>query len=113
MLKRAPVSAVILLLVVAGFAVGVVQLFRLRLAHGDVYPPYSSLREDPLGTKVLFASLENLAGVSARRNLRPLNQTGDPRGLTFFTSPRAWTNRGTNRPGKIWRRSPRAAAGWS
>ena len=40
------------------FIVGVVNLFLLRFETGDVYPPYSSLRADPLGTRALYESLE-------------------------------------------------------
>jgi Domain of unknown function (DUF4350) len=56
------------------FAVGLTQLFLLRFEAGDVYPAYSSLRTDPLGTRVLFESLNRLAAHSARRNFRPPDQ---------------------------------------
>ena len=40
-----------------GFAIGLFQLFRLRFAVGDVYPEYSSLRSDPVGTMAFYESL--------------------------------------------------------
>src|SRR6266446_184720 len=65
--SRAP--AVFLALLLAAFAWGVGRLFDLRYAVGDVYPPYSSLRADPLGTKVMHDALERLPGISVLRNL--------------------------------------------
>ncbi len=56
------------------FSVGLTQLFLLRFEAGDVYPAYSSLRTDPLGTRVLFESLNRLAENSADRNFRPPDQ---------------------------------------
>ena len=34
----------------------------LRFESGDVYPVYSSLRSDPLGTRAFYDSLEDLEG---------------------------------------------------
>jgi hypothetical protein len=62
--------AVVLLLLMAGLA----QLFRLRFARGDVYPPYSSLRADPLGAKALHDGLAE-AGLDTTRNFRDLERT--------------------------------------
>lgn len=53
----------------AVFAFGMVQLFKLRFDVGDVYPPYSSLRSDPLGTMALYESINKLPGVSIRRDI--------------------------------------------
>ncbi len=50
------------------FAWGVYELFSLRFHRGDIYPPYSSFRKDPLGTGVFYRSLENLDGVAVGRN---------------------------------------------
>lgn len=55
------------------FAFGLVQLFQLRFETGDVYPPYSSLRADPLGTMAFYESLEKISGVSARRDVSDSN----------------------------------------
>ena len=48
---------------------GIAHLFLLRFRSGDIYPVYSSLRADPLGTKALYASLDACDGVRVRRNL--------------------------------------------
>ncbi len=53
------------------FFYGSVQLVLLRLETGDVYPPYSSLRSDPLGTKALFESLQTCCGLKVERNYEP------------------------------------------
>jgi len=56
------------------FMAGLTRLFLLRFEAGNVYPPYSSLRTDPLGTRALFESLNRLNAGSASRNHRPLDQ---------------------------------------
>ncbi len=43
------------------FVTGLIQLILLRFESGDVYPPYSSLRADPLGCKALYESLGRVA----------------------------------------------------
>ena len=60
------------------FAAGMYRLLDLRFDVGDIYPPYSTLRSDPLGAKVFFESLREIPGVSAERNLRPLASIGVP-----------------------------------
>jgi hypothetical protein len=62
------------LALVAAFGFGLVQLFRWRFETGDVYPEYSSLRADPVGTQALFESFHALPGVSALRNYQPLDK---------------------------------------
>ncbi|MEW6306683.1 MAG: DUF4350 domain-containing protein [Verrucomicrobiota bacterium] len=80
MLKRRNMVIAAAVALAAGLAFGLWQLFTLRFAVGDVYPPYSSLRSDPLGAKVLFESLDQLRGVQARRLYEPLDKlkTGGP-----------------------------------
>jgi hypothetical protein len=53
---------------------GMVQLFLLRFEAGDVYPAYSSLRTDPLGTQALYESLRRISADAVDRNFRPLRQ---------------------------------------
>ncbi|HEU6446954.1 MAG TPA: DUF4350 domain-containing protein [Verrucomicrobiae bacterium] len=62
---------------VAVFAFGVVELFELRFEHGDVYPPYSSLRADPLGAMAFYESLEKIPGVGVSRDFSANNQLPD------------------------------------
>lgn len=56
------------------FIVGMIQLFLLRFEAGDVYPAYSSLRTDPLGTRALFESLQRASTHRVDRNFRSLDQ---------------------------------------
>ncbi len=53
---------------------GVAALYRLRVARGDVFPEYSSLRADPLGTRALHDAAGLLAGRESVRWLRPLRR---------------------------------------
>lgn len=61
--------AVLLGATVAGFA----SLYRLRLGGGDNFPPYSSRRADPLGTRVLYDSLAEMDSLRVTRRYEPLN----------------------------------------
>jgi hypothetical protein len=71
-MKRAPL--IILFICAVGFAFGLFQLFKLRFELGDVYPEYSSLRSDPLGTMALCESLEKIPGLSVRRDYTTANR---------------------------------------
>ena len=84
MLKSRTILAALLALCLAGFALGVVRLFQLRFDAGDIYPPYSSLRTDPLGVKALYESLQNLPGLSVSRFFqRNSKLQGGPSRLLF------------------------------
>jgi hypothetical protein len=72
--RRPFIAALLLASVGCLFLAGIVRLFELRFSVGDVYPPYSTLRTDPLGAKAFYASLENLPGMQVERNLRPLHR---------------------------------------
>jgi hypothetical protein len=52
----------IFVLVLAGFGLGMLQLFWQGSSTGESYPPYSTLRADPLGSKVLFDALGHTKG---------------------------------------------------
>ena len=58
-------------LLAAGFAYGALRLFGIQFAIGEVYPEYSSLRSDPLGSKLLFDSLAGLPQLRVERNYLP------------------------------------------
>ncbi len=72
------------ILLVVAFGYGVLHLFALRFAQGDVYPPYSSLRSDPLGTKALFDALGSMPSLETTRNFRPLTQLKPVDRVTLF-----------------------------
>ena len=66
------------------FAIGLLRLFVLGYDEGNVYPPYSSYRSGPLGTRVLFGALESLPGISVSRNIGKFSKLGDGRDKTMF-----------------------------
>ena len=70
--RRLPLAALGLLGALAVFGWGIFHLFELRFAGGDVYPPYSTLRRDPLGAAVFHDALTTLPDLRVERNLRPL-----------------------------------------
>ncbi|HEY1847913.1 MAG TPA: DUF4350 domain-containing protein [Opitutaceae bacterium] len=57
-----PVAA--LVLVLGAFVGALALLFHWRVQRGDVFPPYSSLRADEVGTKALRDALAALPGIS-------------------------------------------------
>jgi hypothetical protein len=68
----------------AVFVFGLVRLFELRLAQGDVYPPYSTLRTDPLGASIFYESLERLPHFSSQRFFEQTFKETDGRGRSLF-----------------------------
>lgn len=49
---------------------GLVEVIVEPVASGDVYPPYSTLRTDPVGAKALYESLVELPGIRTERLYR-------------------------------------------
>ncbi len=82
MTKR--LSTFLLLLFLGAMAYALVQLFLLRFETGDVYPPMSSLRSDPLGTMVLFESLQRLPDIEVRRDMHAGNRPPPGENTTYF-----------------------------
>src|SRR5580765_6270980 len=81
-MKKDRLLLLLLPVLLAVFGLGVGRLFQLRFAAGDVYPPYSSLRADPLGTKALFESLARLRGFAVPRFFEPLDKLREGRRTT-------------------------------
>ena len=82
--KTTTIGSLLLAALLIAFLFGVGHLFVLRFQTGDIYPPYSSLRSDPLGTRVLYESLENLSNINLERNYRSLHSLKPEPGTTFF-----------------------------
>jgi hypothetical protein len=97
MLRKPLLTLTLALLLAAGFCFGLARLFALRYAGGEVYPPYSTLRPDPLGAKGLYAALGQLPGVEVRRNFQPLKKLrpAQPITLVYLGTARTsfWTER--------------------
>jgi hypothetical protein len=53
------------------FLWGAVALFERQFAAGELYPEFSSLRTDRMGTRLIYDSLGRLPGVTVERNLLP------------------------------------------
>lgn len=63
---------------------GLCYLFALRFSAGDIYPAYSSLRTDPLGTKAFYDGLNACGRVRAKRKYRPLVRSAPAPGSALF-----------------------------
>jgi hypothetical protein len=77
----------------AAFLCGVGLLFYLRTEAGDIYPPYSSLRADPLGSRALYESLESLNGIRVSRNYAPLARLHSTGAMFYLGSSLTITRR--------------------
>jgi hypothetical protein len=66
------------------FVYGAIHLLILRFEKGDVYPPYSSYRSDPLGTKAFYEALGLLRGVETKRQVEPLEELSGLSETTLF-----------------------------
>lgn len=67
------------------FIIGTIRLLVLRFETGDVYPEYSSLRSDPLGTKILFESMKMTVPLTVDRNYRPMYRLPAGHNITLFS----------------------------
>lgn len=83
---RGRIHLFLLVLLAAAFAGVLLWMLNLRLSGGDTYPPYSSLRADPLGTRALYKALGKLNGVSATRHIRNIQflKTDDQTAVLFL-----------------------------
>jgi hypothetical protein len=59
---------ILIIVLAGGFLLGIWKLYELRFTAGDIYPQYSSLRADALGTKALYESLGQIPDFSIARN---------------------------------------------
>lgn len=91
MLNRRLLLLLSLVVLVGAFGYGLMQLFQLRFAAGDVYPPYSTLRGDPLGSRVYYESLEQAGGVRVRRHIESIDKLPEGRGVTLFVIGLPWS----------------------
>ena len=66
------------------FACGIGELLIMRFEKGDVYPPYSSFRSDPRGTRAFLEGLGLVQGVTAVRSTVPLAGASAIEGSTLF-----------------------------
>jgi hypothetical protein len=76
--------ALILLIAAIAFVLVIIALFQSRFEAGDVYPPYSSLRSDPMGTMVLFESLQEFPELTLRRDYSTAERLPEPDGTLYL-----------------------------
>ncbi|MBF0570820.1 MAG: DUF4350 domain-containing protein [Candidatus Omnitrophica bacterium] len=82
---RKSIYKYIFIIILAVFLTGLMELFNLRFQKGDIYPAYSSLRTDPLGSKVLFRSLSYFKNLSVRRNYQSFERLeGNPDSILLY-----------------------------
>ena len=72
---------------------GLEQVAFTPLQTGEVYPPFSSLRADPLGAKALYESLAALPGIEVDRLYKQRQKLETPRDAMFVlgVDPAAWS----------------------
>ena len=61
-----------LVAVAVALLVAIGGVFQLRIGGGELYPEYSSLRADALGTRALHDALARIPGIEVDRDYRPL-----------------------------------------
>lgn len=82
-LRNKKIQVLLLVLLVVAFTVGIAKLFMLRFDKGDIYPPYSSLRTDPLGAKAFHDALALISGCTVIRSYKSLAMI-EPEPATLF-----------------------------
>ena len=73
-----------LVLIVVLFLTGITIVFNLKYDKSDNLPLYSSLRADPLGTKIFYDSLSNFSDLNVQRNFKSYYQLPTDYKYTFF-----------------------------
>ncbi len=63
---------------------GLTRVLKARYDTGEFYPAYSSLRADPIGTRVLYEALDSLPGVQSQRRFAPLRKFNGRAGRTLI-----------------------------
>jgi len=76
---------ILMVVVLAVFVYGVYHLLMVRYEAGDIYPPYSSLRADPLGTKAFYEGIDDVQELTSRRNYQLAVKLKNIRNTTIFS----------------------------
>lgn len=74
----------LLVLLAAVFTYGLIRVFSIRFATGDVYPDYSSMKATPAGAKLLYDSLSRTPGISTVRNYAPQEYSDENHAAYLF-----------------------------
>ncbi len=72
---------------------GLEQVVISPLETGDIYPPFSSLRSDPMGTRALYESLGEMPGITVERLYKQRTELSSPDDALFVlgVDPVAWS----------------------
>lgn len=85
--RWAPAAVAALAAFACVFALGLAGLFRDRLETGDIYPPGSTLRSDPLGARALYEALGRYPAIEVSRAYSRADLGGKGAGdAVFFLS---------------------------
>jgi len=84
MRKNRLLFTLLLLAAAALFFYGVIELLVMRFQAGDAYPPYSSYRSDPRGSRAFYEALTRLQEVETLRNVEPLASLSGLSQATLF-----------------------------
>lgn len=96
MIREDKWTVILLLILAVTLIAGVAHLFIMRFSRGDVYPAYSSLRADPLGTRALYESLDRLRAVRTERVYQAFDRMRGRPGITILVAglpPGSFTRR--------------------
>lgn len=72
------------IVLLALFTVGIFRIFSIRFAAGDIYPPYSSFRSDPLGCRALYDALIHTGDITVNRSVTPLHRVKGLENVTIL-----------------------------
>ena len=81
---KTKIPLIMLVMCATLFYFGLVHLFKLRFEAGDVFPPYSSLRADPLGAQAYYESLERMPGLVVRRDYSRVNRLPEGKAICYL-----------------------------
>jgi hypothetical protein len=104
MSRRRVIPSLLVLIMLLLLASGILRIYHLRMARGDAFPNHSSLRADPIGTRLLFESLQEARITRTKRNFNALEKLELPAspttllliGASMNTAPSTdWTPRET------------------
>ena len=84
MAKDSPILSALFIIATVLFLFAMGHLFVLYNESADIYPPYSSLRSDPLGTRVFYEGLETLTKGSQSRYYEMLDKLPVGRDTALF-----------------------------
>lgn len=94
-MRRSPAIAIGLLIAIAlGTAWAFSVMLGQRFISGEVYPPCSTQRADPMGSKALYEAVDRLGSTTCERNFKRLAKLSDATGNAESGDIKAASRRG-------------------